>query len=417
MKYLLLLLVACGSSTTTPPTTTPPVKSLLGNIDCRTDLPNCPTLTQDGGVYFVYGWACETTATTPVTVRIYANASYPKGVMLGSVIADDESVNDLSVQCKTPGLSAYRFKFQISDFIDQYAGKPIYATLTSQTNKTNTSLSHGGAYFIPVKSTPDPTPTPTPTPSPTPVPTPTPTPVPTPIPSPTPIPQPIHNYIGNLDVASCDEVAGWVADMNALTQTVSVNIFTDGVFRALIPAGDYRQDLDGSFGNGRHSFTWFPNFEEDGATHSVSVVVSGTTQTLSASPKPVTCQGAPTPTPSPTPLPTPQPTPTPTPLPTPTSEATLIWDASTSIDVINYRIYWGLQSTVYDHTQDVGNVTTAQVTGLPPTTVFFAVTALNTTQESVFSNEVFKDFSSTSTVTLSPLKKITWKKNTGWKKK
>jgi len=72
-------------------------------------------------------------------------------------------------------------------------------------------------------------------------------------------------------------------------------------------------------------------------------------------------------------------------------EPTLKWDASTG-KVDGYTIYYGLESGVYKHSEDVGNVTELLniVTALgihPNLTYFFVVRAYNTQGESGDSNE------------------------------
>src|SRR5689334_23349446 len=43
---------------------------------------------------------------------------------------------------------------------------------------------------------------------------------------------------------------------------------------------------------------------------------------------------------------------------------TLAWNASTSVGVTGYKIYWGAASQAYTSTTNVGNVTQATVLGL-----------------------------------------------------
>lgn len=66
----------------------------------------------------------------------------------------------------------------------------------------------------------------------------------------------------------------------------------------------------------------------------------------------------------------------------------LAWDAVAG--ATGYKIHYGEVSETYTVQQDVGDVTTADVTGLTSgQTYYFAVTAYNDTMESAFSNEVF----------------------------
>ncbi|MEZ5591056.1 MAG: fibronectin type III domain-containing protein [Gammaproteobacteria bacterium] len=72
-------------------------------------------------------------------------------------------------------------------------------------------------------------------------------------------------------------------------------------------------------------------------------------------------------------------------------QATLNWDASPSVDVAGYRLYYGQRSRHYTSSLDVGQRTDYTVRGLAPgTRYFFAVTAYDNTRtlESDFSNEV-----------------------------
>lgn len=72
--------------------------------------------------------------------------------------------------------------------------------------------------------------------------------------------------------------------------------------------------------------------------------------------------------------------------------ATLSWTANTDSDLAGYKVYMGTQSGVYGTSIAVGNITTYQITNLPPnTTYFFSVTSLDTAgNESVPSSEVSK---------------------------
>ena len=76
------------------------------------------------------------------------------------------------------------------------------------------------------------------------------------------------------------------------------------------------------------------------------------------------------------------------------STATLTWDAVTAAS--GYRVYYGTAPGTYLQARgagvNVGNVVTFTVTGLSASTrYYFAVTAYDASNESGFSNEVFKD--------------------------
>lgn len=74
------------------------------------------------------------------------------------------------------------------------------------------------------------------------------------------------------------------------------------------------------------------------------------------------------------------------------SQTTLAWDASISVNVGGYRLYYGKASAAYTSEVNVGNRTSYKVTGLQPNrSYFFAVTAyssFDSALESGFSNEV-----------------------------
>ncbi len=74
-----------------------------------------------------------------------------------------------------------------------------------------------------------------------------------------------------------------------------------------------------------------------------------------------------------------------------TSSVTLAWDASTSTNVANYKIYYGTASTNYTQVVSAGLVTQTTITGLAlGTTYYFAATACDYVGlESDYSEEVF----------------------------
>jgi hypothetical protein len=65
-------------------------------------------------------------------------------------------------------------------------------------------------------------------------------------------------------------------------------------------------------------------------------------------------------------------------------------DGSPLTDLTGYKIYYGTASRTYDHSVDVGNVTTYTLTGLAQgQTYYLATTAYDTSnRQSGFSNEV-----------------------------
>lgn len=73
-----------------------------------------------------------------------------------------------------------------------------------------------------------------------------------------------------------------------------------------------------------------------------------------------------------------------------TYEVKLAWNASPSTDVTGHRIHYGTASRAYTTSIELGNVTTATVSGLAEgVTYYFAVSAVNAAAlESDYSNEV-----------------------------
>ena len=68
----------------------------------------------------------------------------------------------------------------------------------------------------------------------------------------------------------------------------------------------------------------------------------------------------------------------------------LVWKASTTPNVVGYKVYYGTASGAYSNSIDVGNVTTYGITGLTKgQTYFLATTAYDVSHnESSYSNEV-----------------------------
>ena len=71
-------------------------------------------------------------------------------------------------------------------------------------------------------------------------------------------------------------------------------------------------------------------------------------------------------------------------------EVTLAWDASSDATVVGYKIYRGTSTGIYDDDEDVGDATTAVITGLESgKDYYFSATAYNSNKdESNFCNEV-----------------------------
>ena len=99
-------------------------------------------------------------------------------------------------------------------------------------------------------------------------------------------------YTGTLDLADCNNIAGWAADRNHLNQSITVDLY-DGstLILAAIPANLSRPDVGSFLGdNGLHGFSIAtPSSLKTNTTHSVSAKFGGTTTQLSSSPKSLSC--------------------------------------------------------------------------------------------------------------------------------
>jgi hypothetical protein len=99
------------------------------------------------------------------------------------------------------------------------------------------------------------------------------------------------NYQGSHDRADCNVIAGWAWDANNPFATISVDIYSDNIPLATVPADKFRQDLlDAGIGNGYHAFVFpVPNSLKNGQAHSISVGFHGTFLGLSNTPKTIVC--------------------------------------------------------------------------------------------------------------------------------
>lgn len=94
------------------------------------------------------------------------------------------------------------------------------------------------------------------------------------------------DYEGSHDVASMEEIAGWVWDRNHPGRVVDVEIMCDGGLLATVGATARRQDLaDAAKGDGRHAFRLAtPSQLKDGRRRLISARVAGTGSFLNGSP-------------------------------------------------------------------------------------------------------------------------------------
>jgi len=100
------------------------------------------------------------------------------------------------------------------------------------------------------------------------------------------------NYEGYFDGANCDGLWGWAADRNRLNTSINVDIY-DGstLILANVPANQSRPDVGSYLGdNGLHGFGLAtPASLKNGQPHSLTVKFAGTSQSLTLSPRSITC--------------------------------------------------------------------------------------------------------------------------------
>jgi hypothetical protein len=102
-------------------------------------------------------------------------------------------------------------------------------------------------------------------------------------------------YIGVLEQANEEEIAGWARDRNQPNSAVQVNIYDGETLLATLPADGFRQDLlDQGMGDGRHGFSYpTPASLKDSRSHTIRVKMAGNNAELFASPKTIVLPGNP----------------------------------------------------------------------------------------------------------------------------
>jgi hypothetical protein len=105
--------------------------------------------------------------------------------------------------------------------------------------------------------------------------------------------RPVHAsaFEGFHDIANCDVIYGWAWDANQPNTVINVDIYSDNVLIATIPANIFRQDLvDAGKGNGFHGFSFTPPPSlKDGQPHSILVRIANSNINLYLSPRTITC--------------------------------------------------------------------------------------------------------------------------------
>src|SRR5262249_7570008 len=99
------------------------------------------------------------------------------------------------------------------------------------------------------------------------------------------------NYVGFVDHAGCDTIAGWAADRNRLNTIINVQIYDGNNLIAIVAANGSRPDVGAFLGdNGVHSFAiTTPASLRSGSAHTVHIKFEASATDLSNSPATVNC--------------------------------------------------------------------------------------------------------------------------------
>lgn len=101
-------------------------------------------------------------------------------------------------------------------------------------------------------------------------------------------------YSGEIERADCSSIAGVAYDENAPDETISVDIYDNGVLLATVPANRFRRELfDAGWTNPNHGFLFLiPSSVKNGKTHQITVNFSGTGIGLFGNPKFIACNAS-----------------------------------------------------------------------------------------------------------------------------
>jgi membrane protein involved in D-alanine export len=102
---------------------------------------------------------------------------------------------------------------------------------------------------------------------------------------------PEFNYVGAVERADCDEIAGWAMDKHRPDSPLSVDLYKEKEYVATIVADHFRGDLrDKGYGNGRHGFRMQTPLQfKDGRRHLLSISVTGAKKKITPTPRSVDC--------------------------------------------------------------------------------------------------------------------------------
>jgi hypothetical protein len=103
------------------------------------------------------------------------------------------------------------------------------------------------------------------------------------------------NYVGFIDHAACDTIAGWAADRNRLNTSINVEVYDGSTLVATVMASNSRPDVGAFIGdNGMHGFSIAtPASLKDGNSHTVHLRFETSATDLSSSPVPIACSSGP----------------------------------------------------------------------------------------------------------------------------
>jgi hypothetical protein len=105
------------------------------------------------------------------------------------------------------------------------------------------------------------------------------------------------NFMGNVDVMNCNQIAGWCFENGNLSRTVKVDIFSDGQYVTSVDANQNRPDLGAAFNNNAaipHGFSYsIPNSEcwKNGANHVITVKPCGGSANITSGSANLSCSG------------------------------------------------------------------------------------------------------------------------------
>ena len=107
-----------------------------------------------------------------------------------------------------------------------------------------------------------------------------------------PTPPPVNPLYGGFhDGLSCTAAWGWAWDANQPNTPISIDVYDGATLLGTMSAAGYRADLVAAGkGNGYHAFSFpLPASVRNGLAHSITVKAAGSTFTLGASPRSITC--------------------------------------------------------------------------------------------------------------------------------